>query len=74
MKVYVTKKKELEQEQRNLLSVAYKNVVGARRSAWRAISVQKPRSDEVNSSVLDFYKKKIVENELDAICNEVIVS
>uniref|UniRef100_A0A8C2FNZ5 14-3-3 domain-containing protein n=1 Tax=Cyprinus carpio TaxID=7962 RepID=A0A8C2FNZ5_CYPCA len=26
---------ELSNEERNLLSVAYKNVVGARRSSWR---------------------------------------
>merc|ERR1711876_49660 len=30
---------ELSNEERNLLSVAYKNVVGARRSSWRVISV-----------------------------------
>jgi len=29
---------ELTNEERNLLSVAYKNVVGARRSSWRVIS------------------------------------
>ena len=29
---------ELTVEERNLLSVAYKNVVGARRSSWRVIS------------------------------------
>ena len=29
---------KLSDEQRNLLSVAFKNVVGARRSAWRIVS------------------------------------
>jgi 14-3-3 protein epsilon len=29
---------DLSEEERNLLSVAYKNTVGSRRSAWRALS------------------------------------
>lgn len=31
---------ELTNEERNLLSVAYKNVVGARRSSWRVIGLE----------------------------------
>lgn len=38
MKDCVKQNDPLGVEQRNLLSVAYKNVVGARRSSWRVIS------------------------------------
>ena len=37
MKKVTEMEKELSNEERNLLSVAYKNVVGARRSSWRVI-------------------------------------
>ena len=37
MKEVVTAKKQLTKEERNLLSVAYKNVVGARRASWRVL-------------------------------------
>jgi 14-3-3 protein epsilon len=38
MKQVVKMEQELSIEERNLLSVAYKNSVGSRRTAWRAIS------------------------------------
>jgi 14-3-3 protein epsilon len=38
MKKVVLSGQELNVEERNLLSVAYKNTVGSRRTAWRAIS------------------------------------
>ncbi|KAK2117401.1 hypothetical protein P7K49_004287, partial [Saguinus oedipus] len=38
MKVVTELNEPLSNEDRNLLSVAYKNVVGARRSSWRVIS------------------------------------
>ena len=34
------KDQPLDEEERNLLSVAYKNVVGSRRSSWRVLSVK----------------------------------
>ena len=42
------KKPTLTDEQRNLLSVAFKNVVGARRSAWRITSSMETRYSEKN--------------------------
>jgi len=38
MKKVVLSGQELNEEERNLLSVAYKNTVGSRRTAWRALS------------------------------------
>lgn len=38
MKLVASLDVELTVEERNLLSVAYKNVIGARRASWRIIS------------------------------------
>merc|ERR1712042_378650 len=56
---------ELSNEERNLLSVAYKNVVGARRSSWRVISSieQKTEGSE---------RKQQMAKELRDICNDVL--
>ncbi|KAK2840801.1 hypothetical protein Q7C36_012380 [Tachysurus vachellii] len=64
---------ELSNEERNLLSVAYKNVVGARRSSWRVISSieQKTESNEKKQQMVREYREKI-EHELQDICNDVL--
>lgn len=66
---------ELSNEERNLLSVAYKNVVGARRSSWRVISSieQKTESNERKQHLVKEYREK-VEKELRDICKDVLVS
>ena len=63
---------ELTNEERNLLSVAYKNVVGARRSSWRVISSIEAKSDDRKSAFAKEYRAKI-EGELKNICKEVLV-
>ncbi|KAF4083910.1 hypothetical protein AMELA_G00122760 [Ameiurus melas] len=64
---------ELSNEERNLLSVAYKNVVGTRRLAWRVISNIESNTEESDKKpeVIKEYREK-VEQELREICNDVL--
>ncbi len=73
MKKVVKMGGELNVEERNLLSVAYKNSVGSRRSAWRALSSIEERHGDKKEQVtlLREYKTKI-EGELDKFCNDIL--
>ncbi|XP_043566846.1 14-3-3 protein beta/alpha-1-like isoform X1 [Chiloscyllium plagiosum] len=73
MKKVTEKGNELSSEERNLLSVAFKNVVGARRSSWRVISSieQKTENSEKKQQLVKTYREK-VEKELQDICNNVL--
>lgn len=66
---------ELSVEERNILSVAYKNVVGNRRTAWRVLnSIEQKegrRGNEENKLRASAYKEK-VEGELRSVCREVL--
>lgn len=73
MKKVTMLESELSNEERNLLSVAYKNVVGARRSSWRVISSieQKTEGSEKKQQMAREYREK-VEKELREICFDVL--
>jgi len=66
---------ELTVEERNLLSVAYKNVIGARRAAWRIIASieqkEKSNGNEGNVEQIKIYAAKI-DKELNDIVSDVI--
>lgn len=64
---------ELTNEERNLLSVAYKNVVGSRRSSWRVISTfaQKGSNNDVRTALSNDFRQTI-EKELKEICKDVL--
>jgi 14-3-3 protein epsilon len=62
---------ELSVEERNLLSVAYKNVIGSRRASWRVISSIEQKSDSEKTALITNYKKKI-ETELETICEDIL--
>ncbi|TNN01255.1 tyrosine 3-monooxygenase/tryptophan 5-monooxygenase activation protein, epsilon polypeptide 1 [Takifugu rubripes] len=66
---------ELKVEERNLLSVAYKNVIGARRASWRIISSIEHREEgkcnEKKMKMIQEYRQT-VENELKSICGDIL--
>ncbi|KAD3641982.1 hypothetical protein E3N88_31206 [Mikania micrantha] len=66
---------ELTVEERNLLSVGYKNVIGARRASWRILSSielkEESRGNDQNAKRIKEYRQK-VESELDTICNDIM--
>merc|ERR1712051_764651 len=66
---------ELSVEERNLLSVAYKNAVGSRRAAWRIItSVQEKEKSKQNTEQAAWAKEYCtkVETELQGICDKIL--
>ncbi|KAI8007781.1 hypothetical protein LOK49_LG07G03077 [Camellia lanceoleosa] len=66
---------ELTVEERNLLSVGYKNVVGSRRASWRILSSieqkEESKGNEVNAKRIKEYRHK-VESELTEICGDIM--
>ena len=68
---------DLSLEERNLLSVAYKNVVGARRASLRIIGsieakeIQKEGESGEKATLIKGYKAK-VEEELNTICADIL--
>ena len=73
MKAVTEAKPQLSNEERNLLSVAYKNVVGSRRSSWRVISSIEQKGSEEKQALAKEYREKL-EKELQDVCDEVLVS
>jgi len=75
MKSVAATNTELSVEERNLLSVAYKNVIGARRASWRIVSsIEQKEESKGAEGKLELIKtyRKAVEKELQDICNDVL--
>ncbi|XWS14936.1 hypothetical protein CRYUN_Cryun35bG0051200 [Craigia yunnanensis] len=66
---------ELTVEERNLLSVAYKNVIGSLRAAWRIVSSieqkEEGRKNEEHVVLVKEYRSKI-EAELSDVCASIL--
>ncbi|KAJ1600567.1 hypothetical protein NDA14_001415 [Ustilago hordei] len=75
MKRVASSDQELTVEERNLLSVAYKNVIGARRASWRIVSSieqkEESKGNETQVSMIKTYREKI-EAELAQICEDIL--
>ena len=71
MKEVAKQPQELTVEERNLLSVAYKNVIGSRRASWRVVTSIEQKGDPEKMTIIKDYKSKI-ESELVDICNDIL--
>ncbi|KAI9473564.1 MAG: 14-3-3 family protein epsilon [Benjaminiella poitrasii] len=75
MKEVVQLNNGLSVEERNLLSVAYKNVIGARRASWRIVSSieqkEESKGHEPQATKIKEYRNKI-EQELYDVCNDIL--
>jgi len=67
--------RDLSVEERNILSVAYKNVVGTRRQAWRVLhsieGKEERRNNLDNKARAERYRRDI-ETELVRMCGEIL--
>lgn len=75
MKVVASADQELTVEERNLLSVAYKNVIGARRASWRIVTSieqkEESKGNDTQVTLIKEYRQKI-EAELAKICEDIL--
>ena len=73
LKILKQKEDDLTVDERNLLSVAYKNSISERRTAWRAFcSIAQNKKYEKYSKSIQEYKDKVVE-EMQSICDRVVI-
>eukprot|EP00183_Erythrolobus_madagascarensis_P006642 CAMPEP_0185843778 /NCGR_PEP_ID=MMETSP1354-20130828/174_1 /TAXON_ID=708628 /ORGANISM="Erythrolobus madagascarensis, Strain CCMP3276" /LENGTH=259 /DNA_ID=CAMNT_0028543333 /DNA_START=96 /DNA_END=875 /DNA_ORIENTATION=- len=66
---------ELSVEERNLLSVAYKNVIGARRASWRIVSSIEQKEESKGNTVhvaINQEYRGLIEKELSKICRDIL--
>ncbi|KAK1349137.1 14-3-3-like signal transduction protein [Hamiltosporidium tvaerminnensis] len=74
IKIAFEDKVELDVKARNLFSVAYKNLAGARRASWRILSSERQKlecKDPVQHEIAEKYVVQ-VEKELHEICDDVL--
>eukprot|EP00998_Keelungia_sp_KM082_P007204 NODE_3410_length_898_cov_52.351492_g3388_i0.p1 GENE.NODE_3410_length_898_cov_52.351492_g3388_i0~~NODE_3410_length_898_cov_52.351492_g3388_i0.p1 ORF type:complete len:270 (-),score=88.58 NODE_3410_length_898_cov_52.351492_g3388_i0:88-834(-) len=75
MKKVAETNNNLSVEERNLLSVAFKNVIGSRRASWRIVSSieqkEQQKGNDQHVKIIKEYRGRI-EKELSAICEDIL--
>lgn len=73
-KVACESNEQLSIEERNLLSVAYKNAIGPHRTAWRALTSIETKEEAKASKQLPLLKdyKGKIEGELNKFCRDIL--
>ncbi|KAI8369584.1 14-3-3 protein [Radiomyces spectabilis] len=75
MKTVAASSEPLSVEERNLLSVAYKNAIGARRASWRIVtSIEQKEESKGNKEHVESIKgyRQKIEQELKGVCNDIL--
>ena len=72
MKAVVEFGEPLNEEERNLLSVAFKNVVGSRRTAWRVLTGSLTPEITGRKRELHVKMKEIIEKEIIEHCKDIL--
>ena len=71
----ISKKEDLSSDERNLISIAYKNTISLRRQAIRTLAAyenkEKKKEESAYLAYIIEYKKKI-ETELENLCLKII--
>ena len=77
MKAVASMDVELTVEERNLLSVAYKNVIGARRASWRIISSieqkEENKASEDKLKMIKTYRNQVIKT-FHFLLNNILTS
>lgn len=63
---------ELTIEERYLLSIAHKNVINAKRAAWRVVMHMENQEDKPNRILKARAYRQKVENELKQVCRDML--
>ncbi|KAI9479395.1 hypothetical protein LPJ78_004245 [Coemansia sp. RSA 989] len=75
MKAVAKLEDDLNIEERNLLSVAYKNVIGSRRASWRIVSsIENKELNRGNTEQVERIKgyRAVIEKELQKVCDDIL--